>query len=123
MKLKCDFVTNSSTTAYMIIIPENFSLDKYLTIREQAGHGELNPKMIERIKTNLQFCERDGLSSIFNEYNEEITDTINLFKDLGLSAGFVEIDGYEGYHLVLVSAKKVKTIEKQFLEKVNENKK
>lgn len=122
MKLKHDFITNSSTTAYMIVIPKDFSVDKYLSIREQAGYGELNPELIKKVKTHLYFMERDGLSSIFSEYtnNQEI---LEFFQELGLLVGNVEIDGSEGVHLILISSEIVTRIERQFLEKTNANKK
>ncbi len=39
MKLKNDFVTNSSSTSYVAIIPKELDLKKHFNIMEQMGIG------------------------------------------------------------------------------------
>jgi hypothetical protein len=37
VKFKQDFVTNSSSTSYVVLIPKYFALEKHLTVMEQMG--------------------------------------------------------------------------------------
>lgn len=37
MRVKDDFVTNSSSTSYIVLIPKDFKLEKYLSVMEQMG--------------------------------------------------------------------------------------
>lgn len=82
MKIKNDFVTNSSSTCYIVDIPDNFyfihenkelsnKLNKYLEELIDKGQGSYGC-WAELSELNLERFSKDGKNSEFDSFNDEV---------------------------------------------------
>jgi hypothetical protein len=67
MKVKSDFVTNSSSTCYVVILPKDFNLDDNLSIKEHANDKDLAIALLDGL-VNLSDYSNDK-----NKQNEIIS--------------------------------------------------
>lgn len=87
MKIKQDFVTNSSSTSYVVYIPENFDIDDWIRKKSELFefHDEESPnqsivkKIVEKLKHGEQVWQ-DDVDRSFNSYNF----VYDLFQELGM---------------------------------------
>ena len=100
MKIKTDFISNSSSTIYIVAIPNSFKIEKYLTLREHIniflGYEKHNMSKevligkIEKLKRGfvMEYEIEDGtkpyLYVIFN-----ILEELNLDIDMEIGRAHV----------------------------------
>jgi len=93
MRKKADFVTNSSSTSYIVHIPVDFTLDAHTEDIKQSildWDGEVNEKRIEKVKDQLH--ELMNLSGRMYEYDNRIE--MVALRDLFHKLDFI-IDGID----------------------------
>lgn len=96
MKINLDFITNSSSTIYIVAIPENLTLDteiflKYYNARiideEEQTEAALNlaNELIDTLKNGNVIWEEDTDESVFWPLLDALTD--NVFESVEVSGG------------------------------------
>jgi len=68
MKIKSDFVTNSSSTCYIVFVPENFVLS-----------DDLFDKTFKNLQT--YYNEEDGFTFIYETVKKDVKDSLNDLKN------------------------------------------
>lgn len=59
MKIKVDFITNSSSTAYIVFIPDNFDISDFKEVIEKSGYkGDYEEALDEYDGDEAQFMEQ-----------------------------------------------------------------
>jgi len=139
MKIKTDFVTNSSSTSYVVIVPNGFDVKNYLSIKEQAGfmeslvedweEGEPIPKA-EDLQRVFEKVKRDGEFQFYcyecDEYTYEFsrmlsTAIVNLCLELELI--LLEFDtGSDDGRIFLMSEDKISKLTENFYAKIYNSK-
>jgi hypothetical protein len=104
MRLKRDFVTNSSSTSFIVILPKNFDLDSCLSIKEHSNDKDLARALLpdeiqsassDQPRVDRMICRvtKENIKNIINQpkavYYEEDDYFLymalrNLFEELGL---------------------------------------
>lgn len=96
MKVKTDFISNSSSAVYVVAIPNSFKIEDYLTLREHANiflgyekHNMSKEVLIGKVK-NLKrgFVMEYDIEDDSKPYLYVI---LNILTELGLAIDEVEI--------------------------------
>ena len=102
MKIKTDFISNSSSAIYIVAIPSSFEIENYLTLREHANifleyekHNMSKEVLIEKVKS----LKRGSIMEYDIEDNSKpyLYVILNILTELGLHIDEVPVPdlGYE----------------------------
>jgi len=86
MKLKSDFVTNSSSTSYIVYIPDRFDIEKCLNVLKSKDSFNYFDDYF-----NNNYNDSDDLDKAIEYYMDEILNIFMYFKD-GSSLEEIDID-------------------------------
>ncbi len=129
MKIRKGFVSNSSSSSFVVVIPRNLDVDSTVnnTITELIESGELEPKYVsekyltldgrisvDKIKKAVFECLSDG--SIWHEYNRDIYYIIERMLSKYALASFET--GPEGGEIVFLKQSQVEDMLKKFNEEI-----
>lgn len=102
MKVKTDFISNSSSAIYIVAIPNSFKIENYLTLREHANiflgyenHNMSREVLVEKVKS----LKRGSIMEYDIEDNNKpyLYVILNILTELGLDIDAVPVPdlGYE----------------------------
>jgi len=101
MKIKTDFVTNSSSASFIVFIPSNYKIEKNKIIKteqykdyihdEEPSSDEIN-KLIDEIKKDINLL-KDGKEIMLGPYGYELLFIRELLKSDNLIFKIIDVDG------------------------------
>lgn len=75
MKVKSDFVTNSSSTCYVVMIPSEFKLQDHLSMLEKGG-------IFNRFESYMEFSD-DGMQvNMIENFFDKLLEEGNIIENL-----------------------------------------
>lgn len=123
MKIKNDFVTNSSSVSFIVYIPKKFDITKYLTMKERMGIEEYDIdvdnliRLIDLFQKNPVLTEYDicDIHKLENEYNFLIHQ---IFRELDMIVEIID-DVQEGDGMCVniqpfFNSKQIQFIEREY---------
>jgi hypothetical protein len=114
MKIKSDFVTNSSSTSYIYLIPDLFDVKNFLSIKEQAGYldnlieedleDEERKDLVSKIIDIFDSIKKGNSVDIYMEDCEkEYMAAYRLVSELNMEILSSELSGGNGSVAMLIS--------------------
>ncbi|MCK5643328.1 MAG: hypothetical protein KAJ19_21140 [Gammaproteobacteria bacterium] len=130
MKVKLDFITNSSSTAYLVYMPKNFNLSAYLPkLIKSCEYGddlfeyyedkeENEPEMLERITKNISKLQHG--EELWHDDTICYNSTQHLVVQADLIVAAVDISGDIGGIIQPVNIERIDEIQKRYEENENQ---
>jgi len=86
MKIKSDLVTNSSSTSYLVHIPDSFDINNFLALIETDDENLSKEELIEKVKEEITYLKQSG--SVHEYDNNAFYPIVNILSKLEL--GFIK---------------------------------
>lgn len=119
MKIKLDFITNSSSTAYVVMIPKNFDVakafseisDKYSYYEEELEEqfNDSKPAFLESIVSNIETLKNG--SDLWGDETKGFGTTMEMLELFVVAS--VDISGDTGGILTGVNMKRIEEIQNE----------
>lgn len=114
MRIKNDFVTNSSSTSYIYLVPDSFDVKNFLSIKEQAGYldnileeeleDEERAELVSKVIEIFDDIKNGNSVEIYTEDCErEYSVVYRLISELEMEILSSEISGGNGSVSIVIS--------------------
>jgi len=106
LKIKSDFVTNSSSINYIVVLPNCFDVRNFLSIREHANILDNSRVHIDDVITSFDMLLMDGSVSSEDFYDcPEVFDyTLRVLNELGVIVERIDTPAGAPYIILNVGA-------------------
>jgi hypothetical protein len=124
LKFKSDFVTNSSSINYIVVLPDDFNVKNYLSIREHANILDNSKVHIDDVIGSFDILMIDGsvTSEEFYDCPEVFDYTLRVLNELGVIIERIDTPAGAPYVILNVAAhfEKIKERLAEFSDKQKE---
>lgn len=106
MKFKSDFVTNSSSVNYIVILPSDFKIENYLSIREHANILDSSEVHIDDVIESFNILMMDGSisSDVYDDCPRAFDYTLRILSELKVIVQKVDTPAGAPYVIVNIEA-------------------
>lgn len=121
MKIKSDFVTNSSSVNFIVILPSDFKIENYLSIREHANILDSSEVHIDDVIESFDTLMMDGSisSDMYDDCPRAFDYTLRILGELDVIVQKVDTPSGAPFVIVNIEAHVDKIRER--LAKFSEN--
>lgn len=121
LKIKSDFVTNSSSVNFIVVLPNDFKIENYLSIREHANILDTSRVHIDDVIDSFNTLIMDGSisSDMYDDCPEVFDYTLRVLGELKVIIQKVDTPAGAPYVIVNIEAHVDKIRER--LAKFSEN--
>lgn len=106
MKFKSDFVTNSSSVNYIVVLPNDFKIENYLSIREHANILDSSVVHIDDVIGSFDMLMMDGSisSDMYGDCPQVFDYTLRILGELKVIIESVDTPAGAPYVIVNIEA-------------------
>jgi hypothetical protein len=106
LKIKSDFVTNSSSVNYIVILPSDFKIENYLSIREHANILDSSEVHIDDVIESFNILMMDGSisSDMYDDCPRAFDYTLRILSELKVIVQKVDTPAGAPYVIVNIEA-------------------
>lgn len=106
LKFKSDFVTNSSSVNYIVILPSDFKIENYLSIREHANILDSSEVHIDDVIESFNTLMMDGSisSDMYDDCPRAFDYTLRILSELKVIVQKVDTPAGAPYVIVNIEA-------------------
>jgi len=106
LKFKSDFVTNSSSVNYIVILPDDFKIENYLSIREHANILDSSEVHIDDVIESFNILMMDGSisSDMYDDCPRAFDYTLRILSELKVIVQKVDTPAGAPYVIVNIEA-------------------